>query len=397
MPGPLAGIRVVDLTRALAGPYCTLMLADMGADVVKIELPGSGDETRQWGPPFQEGESSYFLSVNRNKRSVTLDLKSERGKEALRRLAERADVLVENFRPGTMERLGLAYPEARMLNPSLVYCSISGFGQTGPRSREPAYDAILQGMGGFQGLTGDPDRPPTKVGPPIADITAGMFAAYAVASALFARERDPERQGQWIDASMLGSQVAMLTYLAGRFFATGKAPGRIGNRHASIAPYETFPTRDSYVNVACGNESMWRRFCKALGLQPLLEDPRFASNPDRVAHRDELSALIQERMTTLTTAEVIHVLSKVEVPVGPVFDLSETFADPQSQHLGLAQPTPHSRVADLKTTGFPYRLSETPAEIRFGPPLLGQHTAEVLNDVGYSEDEVAAMGGEAGS
>src|SRR5689334_20059430 len=220
MAGPLTGTRVLDLTRALAGPYCTLLLGDMGADVVKIELPGSGDETRQWGPPFLEGESSYFMSVNRNKRSVTLDLKSATGLQALRRLIERSDVLVENFRPGTMDRLGLGYPQVRELNPSLVFCAISGFGQDGPRAKQPAYDGILQGMGGVQFLTGEPDGGPARVGVPIADITAGMCGAYAVVSALYWRERDPERRGQFIDASMLGGQVALLTYQAGRYFAT---------------------------------------------------------------------------------------------------------------------------------------------------------------------------------
>ena len=217
MPGPLSGTRVVDLTRALAGPYCTLLLGDMGADVIKIELPGTGDETRQWGPPFLEGESSYFMSVNRNKRSVTLDLKSSAGQQALRRLTRSADVLVENFRPGTMQRLGLSYEQAAELNPSLIFCSVSGFGQTGPRARQPAYDAILQGMGGIQFLSGEPDGGPTRVGVPIADISAGMFAAFAVASALYWRERDPQRRGQQIDASMLGGQVALLTYQAGRY------------------------------------------------------------------------------------------------------------------------------------------------------------------------------------
>jgi crotonobetainyl-CoA:carnitine CoA-transferase CaiB-like acyl-CoA transferase len=391
MAGPLSGTRVVDLTRALAGPYCTLLLGDMGADVIKIELPGSGDETRQWGPPFVAGESSYFMSVNRNKRSVTLDLKSPAGREALKRLTESADVLVENFRPGTMERLGLSYADAKALNPSIVYCSISGFGQDGPRSKQPAYDGILQGMGGVQYLTGEPDGGPARVGVPIGDICAGMFAAYAIAGALYWRERDAERRGQFIDTSMLGGQVALLSYQAGRYFATGSAPSRIGNRHASIAPYEMFRTSDGYVNVAAANEPMWQRFCKALDLVALLSDVRFATNPDRVTNRAALSSLIEERLAQLTQAEVISRLEAAEVPVGPVYDLAQVFSDPQSEHLGMAQPTPHPKVPDLRTTGFPWRMSETNPEVRCPPPLLGQHTTEVLKELGYTDSEIVSL------
>ena len=391
MAGPLSGTRVVDLTRALAGPYCTLLVGDMGADVIKIELPGSGDETRQWGPPFVAGESSYFMSVNRNKRSVTLDLKSPDGLEALRRLTRSADVLVENFRPGTMDRLGLSFSDAQKLNPSLVYCSVSGFGQTGPRSRQPAYDGILQGMGGVQFLTGEPDQGPARVGVPIGDICAGMFAAYAIAGALYWRERDPHHRGQFIDTSMLGGQVALLSYQAGRYFATGSAPSRIGNRHASIAPYEMFKTSDGYVNVAAANEPMWQRFCKALDLTALLSDQRFLTNPDRVTNRTHLSTLIEERLSTLTQAEVISRLESAEVPVGPVYDLAQVFEDPQSQHLGMTLPTPHPKVPDLKTTGFPWRMSETNPEVRCPPPLLGQHTAEVLKELGYNDSEIVSL------
>jgi len=391
MPGPLSGTRVVDLTRALAGPYCTLLLGDMGADVIKIELPGSGDETRQWGPPFVNGESSYFMSVNRNKRSVTLDLKSPRALDALRRLTQSADVLVENFRPGTMQRLGLGYADARALNPSLVYCSVSGFGQTGPRARQPAYDAILQGMGGIQYLSGEADGGPTRVGVPIADISAGMFAAYAVVAALYWRERDAERRGQFVDASMLGGQVALLTYQAGRYLATGEAPTRIGNRHASIAPYEMFRTSDGYVNVAAANEPMWQRFCRALDLVALLDDPRFGTNPDRVTNRAALSAAIEARLAALTMSDVIERLERAEVPVGAVYDLAQVFADPQSAHLGMALPTPHPKAPNLRTTGFPFRLAETPAEIRCAPPMLGEHTAEVLHELDYSDEEIEAL------
>lgn len=394
MAGPLSDIRVVDLTRALAGPYCTLLLGDMGADVIKIEIPGTGDETRQWGPPFIAGESSYFLSVNRNKRSVTLDLKSQSGLEALKGLIATADVLVENFRPGTMERLGLGHDDLMRAHPSLIFCAVSGFGQDGPRARQPAYDAILQGMGGIQFLSGDADGGPTRVGVPIADITAGMFAAFAVVNALYARERDEEHRGQFIDASMLGGQVALLTYQAGRYFATGNAPQRIGNRHASIAPYEMFRTSDGYVNVAAANEPMWRRFLSALDIESLADDPRYATNADRVTNRDALSAAIEQRLATLTMAEVIARLEAAQVPVGAVYDLAQVFDDPQSQHLQMAMHTPHPLVPDLRTTGFPYRLSRTPPGVRRPPPLLGEHTAEVLHELGCPDETPASPSGD---
>jgi len=385
----LTGLKVLDFTRALAGPFCTMMLGDMGAEVLKIEAPGKGDESRGWGPPFQGGESSYFLSCNRNKQSLTLNLKEPEAKNIALRLVQEADVLVENFSPGTMQRLGLDHAVAAEYNPRLIYCSISGFGQHGPNRSLPAYDLILQGMGGLMSITGPKQGPPTKVGVPIADLTAGMFAAHAILAALYHRERTG--LGQYVDTSLLDGQLALLTFQAGRYFATGASPALAGNEHPSIAPYETFVTRDGHLNVACGNEGLWHRFCKALGLDHLAEDPRFRTNADRLAFRAELVARVEVALATLKTQEAIALLTEAGVPCGPIYRLEEVFEDQHVREMGLVQAIDHSTAGTVQFPGPPYRFSASPTELRQAPPRLGEHTDEVLARLGFMPSEVEAL------
>ncbi|HET8521718.1 MAG TPA: CoA transferase [Thermomicrobiales bacterium] len=383
---PLAGVRVVDLTRVMTGPYGTMMLADLGADVIKIEMPGKGDDTRSWGPPFQNGESSYYLSINRNKRSVALDLKSDAGREALWRLIASADVVVENFSPGTTERLGFDYASVKARKPDIVYASISGFGQTGPGRQRSAYDLIVQGMSGIMSVTGQPGGEPTKLGIPIADIAAGMFCAFAVAGALFARERTGE--GQYIDVSMLGGQVALLTYQAGLYFATGQIPKPLGNAHPIVAPYDTFPTADGYVNMAVGNDGLWQRFCTAFDLTDAAADERFATNAGRITNLDALYEVINAALGSRPTAEVVARLDEQGIPCGPINTVDQVFQGPQAEELQLRREVNHPTAGPISVTGFPYRFSETPLEVRCPPPLLGQHTREVLTEAGYSAGEI---------
>ena len=378
MTKPLSDIKVLDLSRVLAGPYCTMMLADMGADVIKLEQPGKGDDTRGYGPPFVNGESTYFMSVNRNKRSMTLDLKNERGKEILTGLIREADVLVENFRPGTLEKLGFGYDEARLLNPRLVYCSISGYGHTGPASHFPGYDLIVQGEGGIADLTGESDGPPMKVGTSQADIVAGMNAFSGILLALLARQQTGE--GQKIDIALLDCQISLLTYQAAIYFATGESPQRIGNQHPSIAPYETYRSSDGFINVGCGNQAIWQRFCNAAGLAHLLEDERFTTNADRVAHRVALNEAIEPVLAQKTTAEWVNLLRSQGIPAGPIHSVQEALEHPQTVARDMVVHLDHPRAGDIQMTGIQIKLSETPGEVVSPPPLLGQHTPEILSD-----------------
>jgi len=379
----LDGIRVVDLTRVMTGPYCTMLLGDMGADVIKIEQPGKGDDTRAWGPPFIGDVSAYYLSINRNKRSLTLNLKSEAGKEILWKLIDSADVVVENFSPGTVDRLGFGYDAVRERRPGIVYCSISGFGQQGPSRDRTAYDLIVQGMSGLMSVTGEADGGPTRFGVPIADIAAGMFGAYAIVNALFHRERTGE--GQYIDNSMLGGQVALLTYQAGIYFATHQAPQRTGNAHPIVAPYQTFHSKDGYVNVASGNDGIFTRLCNAMALERLLSDPRFKDNVGRITNLPALVAEIESAFTEYTTDEIVQRLDAASVPCGAIYTVDQVFNDPQAQHYNLSQRVPHPTLGEVDQVGFPYVMSETPCEIRLAPPLLGQHNDEILRELGYDD------------
>ncbi len=394
---PLDNIRILDITRALAGPYCTMMLGDLGADVIKVERPSSGDESRGWGPPFvgkpygpYPGESAYFVAANRNKRSLTVNIQTPEGQEILRRLAGISDALVENYRTGDLDKLGLGYSDLHRLYPKLIYCSISGYGRTGPFAERPGYDAILQAEGGMMSITGPVDGPPSRVGIPIIDIASGMFAATAILAAL--RARDLMGEGQLVDISLFDSHIALLANAASNYLVGGAPPRRLGNAHPNIAPYEAFSARDGWFVLGAANERQWELLCDILNRPDLKTDSRFATNGSRVANRVALVEELNNIFSGRDANEWIANLIEAGLPCGPINSLPEVFAHPQAQARQMTLEAEHPTAGTVRMTGFPYKLSGTPAEIHAPPPMLGEHTEEVLTGLlGYSPEDVAAL------
>ena len=383
---PLDGVRVLDLTQIMAGPYCTMMLADMGADVVKVEKPNGGDDTRRMGPPFIEGESAAFLGINRNKRSIVIDLRSDSGRELAQHMARESDVLVQNFRPGSLDRMGLGYEQVREINPAIVYCTISGFGATGPYAQRGGFDLVTQGMSGLMSVTGHADGPPVKVGVPVCDLNAGMFGAIGILTAYINRLRTG--QGQHVDTSLLEGGIAYTFWESAMYFATGEIPEPKGSAHRLTAPYQAFETSDGYVNIGAANQANWERLCAAIGRDELMTDSRFVEPRDRMVNLDALVSTLETTFAQHSSEHWLQTLEAAGVPAGPINDLAEVYADPQVQAREMMVETDHPVAGRVKNIGIPIKLSETPGQFQRPAPALGQHTNEVLRDLGCSPDEI---------
>jgi formyl-CoA transferase len=387
---PLTGYRILDLSRILAGPYCTMILGDQGAEVIKVERPGVGDDTRTWGPPFAGGESAYYLCCNRNKKSIVIDLKNPAGPDLICELAKTSDVVVENFTPGLTRRLGIDYDSLSRINPRLVYASISAYGQDGPYRDRPGYDMVLSAVGGLMWITGEREGNPCKVGVAITDVLTGVYASSAITSALLWRERSG--RGQYLDISLLDVQVAGLANIASNYLVAGKEATRWGTAHESIIPYQVFHTKDRPIAIAVANQKLWVNFCKLVGREAWLDDPRFESNPKRVENRHILLPLIDELFAQKTCDEWMDLLVSASIPCGPVNNMEHLFADPQVRHRNMIAEVPHPTIGTLRLTGLPIKSSATPGRVRLHPPLLGEHTDEVLAGVlGYSLDRIAEL------
>ena len=398
--GALDHLKVLDLSRVLAAPWCGQILADLGADVVKVERPGAGDDTRSWGPPWMKDqagndtrEAAYFMAANRGKKSITLDISKPAGQDIVKRLAQGADVLLENYKVGGLRQYGLDYASLAKLNPRLIYCSVTGFGQTGPYAPRAGYDFIIQGLGGLMSITGErddlPGGGPQKVGVAVSDLMTGMYATIAVLAAL--AEREKSGLGQHVDMALLDTQVAMTANMAMNYLASGKPPARAGNAHPNIVPYQTFAASDGHIIVAVGNDGQFTRLCEIAGAPELATDPRFATNPARVKHRSILVPLLAERIGRKPMHFWSEALEAAGVPCGPINDIAQVFDDPQVQHRGMRIELPHPTAGKVPLVASPIKLSRTPVEHRAAPPLLGQHTDEVLAGIGLDEQAIAAL------